>query len=338
MAHVSIIINNYNYEAYLGAAIDSALSQSYEDCEVIVVDDGSKDGSVAVIESYGDCILPVLKANGGQASAFNAGFAASTGDWVLLLDADDTIDSDAVSTIISKVSELKEAPAVVEFYLRYIDADGVRVLGENTNPSFLTQNGQLRELLRRGTYWFAPTSGNLFNREYLEKIFPMPEEEFRICADLYLQILSPFHGSIVVAAKPALGSYRIHGDNNYFGGDNTEEQFDKELLRSLQIEKQKHQLVRKAATDQGLSVSCFLECRISVILFRRIYACSKFGVHSAYPTDRKMRLVGKQAMGLFWVRSPRAIYRSLQLFVGSLLLLVLPRSKVTALAMKLSGR
>jgi glycosyltransferase involved in cell wall biosynthesis len=338
MAHVSIIINNYNYEAYLGAAIDSALSQSYEDCEVIVVDDGSQDGSVALIEAYGDRVLPVLKENGGQASAFNAGFSASKGDWVLFLDADDVIDPDAVSTIIFEVCGMAQPPAVVEFYLRYIDADGAHVLGDSTNPLYLTEHGQLRELLRRGTYWFAPTSGNLFSRGYLEQIFPMPEEEFRICADLYLQILSPFHGAITVMPKPPLGSYRIHGNNNYFSGANSEEQFDKELLRSLQIEKQKHQLVRKAAAEKGLSVSRFLECRISIILFRRVYACMKYGVQSPYPSDRRVRLVGKQAMGFFGVRSPKALYRSLQLFSGSLLLLVLPRAQITALAMKLSRR
>ena len=83
MPLVSIIINNYNYGRFLAAAIDSALTQSYAQTEVIVVDDGSTDDSHAILASYGARITPVLTANGGQASAFNAGFARGRGDIVI---------------------------------------------------------------------------------------------------------------------------------------------------------------------------------------------------------------------------------------------------------------
>ncbi len=78
----SILINNYNYGRFLHEAIDSALSQTYPHTEVIVVDDGSTDNSREIIASYEDQIIPVLKENGGQASALNAGFAASRGEIV----------------------------------------------------------------------------------------------------------------------------------------------------------------------------------------------------------------------------------------------------------------
>src|SRR5687768_16888627 len=86
---VSIIINNFNYADYLGAAIDSALRQEYAHLEVIVVDDGSSDRSQDVIASYASRITAIFKSNGGQASALNAGFAASWGDVILFLDSDD---------------------------------------------------------------------------------------------------------------------------------------------------------------------------------------------------------------------------------------------------------
>lgn len=60
---VSIIINNYNYGRFLREAIDSALNQTYPHVEVIVVDDGSTDGSQEIITSYGDRVIPVLKEN-----------------------------------------------------------------------------------------------------------------------------------------------------------------------------------------------------------------------------------------------------------------------------------
>ena len=76
---VSIIVNNYNYERFVAQAIESALQQTYSPVEVIVVDDGSVDHSREIIQGYGGRIQPVLKENGGQASALNAGFAASRG-------------------------------------------------------------------------------------------------------------------------------------------------------------------------------------------------------------------------------------------------------------------
>src|SRR4029079_13012949 len=70
---VSVIVNNFNYERYVGQAIESALGQTYPHVEVIVVDDGSQDASRTVIEGFGDRVIALLKENGGQGSAFNVG-------------------------------------------------------------------------------------------------------------------------------------------------------------------------------------------------------------------------------------------------------------------------
>ena len=70
--------------------IESALTQTYSNTQVVVVDDGSTDDSSRIIATYGQGVIPVLKANGGQTSAFQCGFAMSHGDIVIFLDADDT--------------------------------------------------------------------------------------------------------------------------------------------------------------------------------------------------------------------------------------------------------
>ena len=75
----TIVIVNYNYAQFVAAAIDSALEQSYDPLEVIVVDDGSDDGSREVISSYGDRIRPLFQDNGGQGAAYNAGWRAARG-------------------------------------------------------------------------------------------------------------------------------------------------------------------------------------------------------------------------------------------------------------------
>ncbi len=97
---VSLVINNYNYGRFLAEAIDSALKQTYPHTEVIVVDDGSTDNSRDITASYGDNISPVLKQNGGQASAFIAGFAASKGEIICFLDSDDMFLPEKVADIV----------------------------------------------------------------------------------------------------------------------------------------------------------------------------------------------------------------------------------------------
>src|SRR5258708_23497185 len=98
---VSILINNYNYGRFLTNAIDSALAQTYQRIEVVIVDDGSTDNSREIISSYGDRIIPVLKENGGQASAFNAGVEASRGEILSFLDADDSFFPEKISHVVA---------------------------------------------------------------------------------------------------------------------------------------------------------------------------------------------------------------------------------------------
>ncbi len=86
---VSCIVPVFNGEAYLGEALDSILAQTWRPLEIIVVDDGSTDGSAALAEAYGAVVRVIKQANAGCAAARNAGLAAATGDFVAFLDADD---------------------------------------------------------------------------------------------------------------------------------------------------------------------------------------------------------------------------------------------------------
>lgn len=120
-ASVSIIISNYNYARFLRRAVGSALEQDYDNVEVIVVDDASTDNSAEVIASYGSSIKACLKeANGGHGGAFNTGFAASSGEIVLFLDADDYLYPNAVSEI---VNAWEDDTVQVQFRLHLVDED-----------------------------------------------------------------------------------------------------------------------------------------------------------------------------------------------------------------------
>src|ERR1700744_6122202 len=88
---VTALIDTYNHEQYISQTVQSVLDQDFspEELEIVVVDDGSTDGTASIVESFAPRVKLIRKKNGGQASAFNTGFAASTGEIVAILDGDD---------------------------------------------------------------------------------------------------------------------------------------------------------------------------------------------------------------------------------------------------------
>ena len=210
MPLVSIIITSYNYERFLPHAIDSALEQTYRQTEVIAVDDGSTDNSRVIIASYGKRIISVLKDNGGQASAFNAGFSVSKGDIVIFLDSDDKLSPNVAEEI---VNVWHPGISKVHYRLQWIDAEGNRLNTYIPPAGYALPSGVLRSrILRQGVYRTPPTSGNAFGRYFLEAVFPIPEEEWQLCPDAYLHAQCPFYGEIA-AIDMTLGYYRVHGVN-----------------------------------------------------------------------------------------------------------------------------
>ncbi len=210
----SIIVSSYNKEKYVGLAVDSALSQTWPGTEVIVVDDGSTDGSVSVLETYGDRIVLIRKANGGQASAMNRGFQASHGEIVFFLDCDDLLDSDTVERVAAVWTP---ALAKVHFKLRKILGDGSAVQGALMPPYRALPSGDIEKIfLRFGFYPAPPTTGNAFARRVLEAVMPLPEPTYRAWPDTPLIGVAPLFGTI--AKLDGVGGSWRQTDGNYSRG------------------------------------------------------------------------------------------------------------------------
>ncbi|RWO30344.1 MAG: glycosyltransferase [Mesorhizobium sp.] len=207
---VSIVINNYNYGSYLGDAIATSLNQTVSAREVIVVDDGSTDCSREMINATPG-IVSVFKANGGQASALNEGFKHATGDIVLFLDADDLLLPNLVEQI-GKAS--LRGVSRLQFGLETVDQAG-RPIGLYAPDGRDSEGWLCGALAARGIFPFMPTSGNAFPREILEAVLPIPEQDWRLCADLYLVIACATLGE-TVDLDEVLGQYRVHDRNGYF--------------------------------------------------------------------------------------------------------------------------
>lgn len=129
---VSIVIPCWNQAEYLPDAIESALYQTYEDIEVIVVNDGSPDNTKEVAQNYQKVKL-VNQVNKGLAAARNAGIMNSTGDYILPLDADDILTKDCVEKLVTMALRTNAdiiAPSIHEFGI----SDATVIL--MTNPTF----------------------------------------------------------------------------------------------------------------------------------------------------------------------------------------------------------
>src|SRR5262249_6075271 len=101
--NVSVLIDTHNHERYIGAAIESVLTQQglgNATSEIIVIDDGSTDGTAEIVNSFGNKLRYHSKRNGGQASAFNFGIPLCCGDVICFLDGDDWWDPNKLRTVL----------------------------------------------------------------------------------------------------------------------------------------------------------------------------------------------------------------------------------------------
>jgi glycosyltransferase involved in cell wall biosynthesis len=207
---VSIVVCNYNYAQFLDGAIRCAVEQDYPDKEVIVVDDGSTDGSRAIVERWGTAVRAIYKSNGGQVSAYNAGFEEVTGDIVVFLDSDDLLDRSACGRI---VEAFDPDTVKVHFRLRVVDAQGV-ALGP-TVPSRLAEGDIAHRLRRDGeVYESPPGSGNAYRVSALRRLMPLPgDPKDRHGADFFAMYGIALLGKVRTVGSDALGSYRVHDRN-----------------------------------------------------------------------------------------------------------------------------
>ena len=207
---LSIIIANYNYEQYVASAIQSALDLRWEDVEVIVVDDGSTDGSRAVIDGFADRVKILLTENASQRVAANRGYAMSTGDVVLFLDSDDVLPPDLPERLAQVWT-----PAVskVQFQMQRMDQTGTRM--GTPFPAYCPppKPADIRRWMKRTTaYPTPPGSGNAYARWFLDLIFPI-EEEAGDASDSACLAAAPFFGDVLSLPGVVVG-YRQHGAND----------------------------------------------------------------------------------------------------------------------------
>lgn len=141
---VSVVIPVYNGNNYLRDAINSALNQTYDNLEILVVDDGSTDDTWDIIQSYGNIIHGFHKENGGVSSALNLAIEHMNGEWFAWLSHDDLWSSDKIE---KQIEYLKEHPDLHMCYTGYSTIDEFGHIITGTNGVWYQKGSDVRHML-----------------------------------------------------------------------------------------------------------------------------------------------------------------------------------------------
>lgn len=168
---VSIIMPIYNGQKTMHTATDSVLNQSYKDIQLIIVDDGSTDHSLQIIQQYADSdsrIKYVTQNNRGQAAARNAGLKHAQGDFILFVDSDDSLVMSAVEELVSCIESTPRASFVLFGFNVYV---GDRLLRTpNPGGGYYTPSDGYRAFLPVEKLMASPCN-KLYRRDYIIRMF-----------------------------------------------------------------------------------------------------------------------------------------------------------------------
>lgn len=213
---VDIVVTNHNYGRFLPEAIESACAQTHPEVAVVVVDDGSSDDSREVLRRYEDRVEVVLKEQGGQASALNAGLERCRGEILLVLDADDVLRPQAAERVAAAFAA-RPGLTKVQFPMAIIDADGNPTGAVKPGGHLAAPVGDQRraELAFPFDLPWLPGGGTGFRTEAVRRILPIPAADYpRSGADWYLVHLTALLGEAALLDE-VCASYRVHGGNAY---------------------------------------------------------------------------------------------------------------------------
>jgi glycosyltransferase involved in cell wall biosynthesis len=219
---IGVLITSYNYRQYIPDCLESVFNQDAPFDEILVIDDGSEDGSVELLRCYEPRLRVIAKRNEGQLSALLAGIAAMQSDYVYTLDIDDYLAPGFVREI---KPHLLRRPAKIQFQLIGVDANKSH-LG-SIFPTYPRTYGAVEMIEDNrviGFYQCPPTSGNIFRRDILVGM-ELERMNLRDAIDGLPVLAIPYLGRVVSINQP-LAYYRAHG-----GSDSRWDKPDSGLLK-----------------------------------------------------------------------------------------------------------
>jgi glycosyltransferase involved in cell wall biosynthesis len=240
---VSVLITCFNYGAYVGQAIDSALQQTYAPTEIIVSDDASQDNSCEVVESYvarNPRIRLLRNPHGGMAANLNSAYRNCSGDIICLLDADDTFLPGKIEAVVKAFQSHPQAGFAI--HRASLVDNQKRQRGMYPLLSALPTGDCAQTTYdNAGILMGLPPTTNLaLRREIAEEIFPIPVE-YTGYAEQMIHRLAPLMTELCAVDEP-LARWRLHGHNDQNSTRITARRLDRELkiMDSLWLEQKRY--------------------------------------------------------------------------------------------------
>lgn len=286
----AVIVTNYNYRAFVAEAVDSALAQTRAPKQIVIVDDGSTDGSQDFLrERYGHDprVTLLCGENGGQLVAFQRGLAAVDADVACFLDADDLWKPD----YLHEIGQCFDASPDVDF----VFSDIVRFGGENRrvgDASHEIDYGYTAIATYALAHWYGGPTSALCVRTAMAKecvdLPPMLVKRWRLCADAALVYGASVLGGRKMFAPTGGVMYRVHGNNGWWSNRSQVASY-KNRIRARELINHYAKIV--GITEQTLESTKF-----------------EYRTKANTPSDEKKRYINMAMMspGPLWKRLERA--------------------------------
>jgi glycosyltransferase involved in cell wall biosynthesis len=311
---ISIIVPVYNVEKYVKRCVDSIISQSYSDWELLLVDDGSTDNSGLICEEYtkkDSRIKCFHKSNGGQASARNFGLEKAKGDYISFLDSDDWLSGSFFTVTMSELVN-NDADIVTTNYYLYYDSNNIKPVFNQTKKTVICNNREAmkRLLLNNGTS--SSVCSRLYKKSLLQGVRFQDGMLFEDAAISYQYFLKA--NKVVFISEPLMYYLQREGS--------TMSRRDKKIrLDEIRAAHERYVGVRESYDDEisEIAFSDYMFDMIHVVecFIRDGYDLSELREYDLflkkelgqYKYKYQMNLsIRKQIEALLWLKTPRLFY------------------------------
>lgn len=263
---ISVIIPMYKVEAYLKRCLDSVLGQTYQNLEIIAVDDGSPDNCGRIADEYAakdDRIKVIHQKNQGLSSARNAGITAATGEWIFFVDSDDEIPENAIRKLWETAQKEQVAMSMGGYFVCIHKGDKIE------KKQVHVQKGVFREKVSLHKYFLS--QGKNFNYVWMKLYRRSVFETVRFPIGKYYEDIYIFPdildaaGGVAIVDEPV---YFYHlRDNSITFGSKMDNHMDGMYARLAwkKLVQEKHPQLLGYSADTILEFCCYLLGKISLL-------------------------------------------------------------------------
>jgi hypothetical protein len=236
----SVVIDTYNHESFIEKAVSSVLAQTFpaSEREIIVVDDGSTDRTVQMLQPFESQLRIIRKQNGGQASAFNAAIPGCRGEFIAFLDGDDWWAPNKLQVIADTVAQDRSVGMIGHAFEMVSDDAPSQIISLGQKLHISLKDAASANIFRLQRCYFG-TSRLILRADVARKCLPVPESLVFEADEYLFTVAAALTGGVIL--PDALTCYRLHSSNLFIkSGSSVEgERRKQNVLASLAAELQR---------------------------------------------------------------------------------------------------